>query len=84
MEGAKALSVGDPMQWTTEIGPMVSHEQFEKVDDLVRDAVANGAVMRCGGPLEVPGYDGRDFYAPTVLTDVSHDMRIMREEIFGP
>ena len=84
VEGAKALSVGDPMQWTTEIGPMVSHEQFEKVDDLVRDAVANGAVMRCGGPLEVPGYDGRDFYAPTVLTDVSHDMRIMREEIFGP
>ena len=45
VEGAKALSVGDPMQWTTEIGPMVSHEQFEKVDDLVRDAVA--ARRRC-------------------------------------
>jgi acyl-CoA reductase-like NAD-dependent aldehyde dehydrogenase len=54
------------------------------VRELVDDAVAHGAVMRCGGPVEVRGYEGRDFYAPTVLTDVSHDMRIMREEIFGP
>jgi acyl-CoA reductase-like NAD-dependent aldehyde dehydrogenase len=84
VRGAKSLSVGDPMHWTTEIGPMVSREQYEIVDDLVRDAVASGAEMRCGGAVQVPGYDGRDFYAPTVLTGVTHDMRIMREEIFGP
>src|ERR671925_232536 len=82
--GAKALRVGDPMEWTTEIGPMVSREQFGIVKDLVDDAVANGATLRCGGPLELPGREGRDFYAPTVLTEVTHDMRIMREEIFGP
>src|SRR5215204_1135059 len=81
--GAEALAVGDPMHWTTEIGPMVSHEQYEIVRELVDDAVANGAVMRCGGPVDVPGYNGRDFYAPTVLTGVTHEMRIMREEIFG-
>jgi acyl-CoA reductase-like NAD-dependent aldehyde dehydrogenase len=84
IQGAQALNIGDPMQWTTEVGPMVSHEQYEIVRELVDDAVAHGAVMRCGGPVEVRGYEGRDFYAPTVLTDVSHDMRIMREEIFGP
>jgi succinate-semialdehyde dehydrogenase/glutarate-semialdehyde dehydrogenase len=82
--GAKALRVGDPMEWTTEIGPMVSREQFGIVKDLVDDAVANGATLRCGGPLELPGREGRDFYAPTVLTEVTHDMRIMQEEIFGP
>jgi acyl-CoA reductase-like NAD-dependent aldehyde dehydrogenase len=82
--GAEALSVGDPMHWTTEIGPMVSHEQYEIVNELAEDAVAHGAVRRCGGPVDVPGYDGRDFYAPTVLTDVTREMRIMREEIFGP
>jgi acyl-CoA reductase-like NAD-dependent aldehyde dehydrogenase len=82
--GARELEVGDPMQWTTEIGPMVSHEQYEIVEELVDDAVAQGAVMRCGGPVEMPGYEGRDFYAPTVLTDVTPEMRIMREEIFGP
>jgi acyl-CoA reductase-like NAD-dependent aldehyde dehydrogenase len=84
VHGAERLALGDPMRWTTEIGPMVSHEQYEIVKELVDDAVAAGAVMRCGGPLEVPGHEGRDFYAPSVLTGVTHDMRIMREEIFGP
>src|SRR2546421_10155538 len=71
------------MSWDTELGPMVSHEQFEVVRELVDDAVASGAELLCGGPLpDAP--EGRDYYAPTVLTGVTHDMRIMREEIFGP
>ena len=83
VRGARELRVGDPMGWDTEIGPMVSHEQFELVRELVDDAVASGAELHCGGPLpDAP--EGRDFYAPTVLTGVTHDMRIMREEIFGP
>jgi succinate-semialdehyde dehydrogenase/glutarate-semialdehyde dehydrogenase len=81
--GAQRLSVGDPMKWDTEIGPMVSHEQFELVRELVEDAVASGARLESGGPLENPPSNG-DFYAPTVLTGVTHEMRIMREEIFGP
>jgi succinate-semialdehyde dehydrogenase/glutarate-semialdehyde dehydrogenase len=82
--GAERLRVGDPMSWNTEIGPMVSAEQRELVRELVDDAVAAGATLRCGGAVDAPaGLDGA-FYAPTVLTGVTHDMRIMREEIFGP
>ena len=82
--GAERLRVGDPISWDTEIGPMVSADQRELVRELVDDAVAAGATLRCGGPVDAPaGLDGA-FYSPTVLTGVSHDMRIMREEIFGP
>jgi succinate-semialdehyde dehydrogenase/glutarate-semialdehyde dehydrogenase len=77
------LTVGDPMQWDTEIGPMVSAEQAELVTELVDDAIANGAERLTGGPREVPGFSG-SFIAPTVLTGVTHEMRIMKEEIFGP
>jgi acyl-CoA reductase-like NAD-dependent aldehyde dehydrogenase len=83
VEGARALRVGDPLSWDTEIGPMASEEQFELVRELVDDAVAAGARLRCGGPVEVEGMSGR-FFAPAVLTGVTHDMRIMREETFGP
>jgi acyl-CoA reductase-like NAD-dependent aldehyde dehydrogenase len=82
--GAAGLRVGSPLEWDTEIGPMVSREQFELVRGLVDDAVASGATLHCGGPVEAPpGLDGH-FYAPAVLTGVTHEMRIMREEIFGP
>jgi acyl-CoA reductase-like NAD-dependent aldehyde dehydrogenase len=79
VEGAQRLRVGDPMSWDTEIGPMVSDEQFATVRELVDDAVAAGATLECGGPTG----DGR-YFAPAVLTGVTHDMRIMREEVFGP
>jgi acyl-CoA reductase-like NAD-dependent aldehyde dehydrogenase len=65
------------MDWRTEIGPMISREQLEIVRALVDDAVAAGATLHCGGA------DGR-FFRPAVLTGVTHNMRIMREEIFGP
>ncbi len=82
--GARAMRVGDPMQWSTEIGPMVSSEQFELVGELVDDAVAGGAELRCGGPIQPGGAPEADWFAPAVLTGVTHEMRIMREEIFGP
>jgi acyl-CoA reductase-like NAD-dependent aldehyde dehydrogenase len=101
VRGARALHVGDPMDWRTEIGPMVSKEQHDLVAELVDDAVANGATLRCGGSTAAPaissGAAGNGapasgaptaafghWYAPAVLTGVTHDMRIMREEIFGP
>ena len=77
------LTVGDPREWTTEIGPMVSDEQAAIVTELVDDAVENGAKKLTGGPTKVKGKKG-SFIAPVVLTDVTHDMRIMKEEIFGP
>ncbi|MFN8133639.1 MAG: aldehyde dehydrogenase family protein [Solirubrobacteraceae bacterium] len=81
--GAQRLTVGDPLNWATQVGPMASRDQFDLVCELVADAVANGATQHCGGPVEVPGLSGA-FYAPAVLTGVTPDMRIMREEIFGP
>ena len=70
----RKLRVGDPMDWDTEIGPMVSREQFELVRELVDDAVASGAELRCGGP------DRRReaHFAPAVLTGVTHDMPYRR------
>jgi acyl-CoA reductase-like NAD-dependent aldehyde dehydrogenase len=80
---AERLRVGDPLEWETAIGPMTADSQYETVVELIDDAVAAGATKLCGGPTEVPGLAGK-FIAPTVLTGVTHEMRIMREEIFGP
>lgn len=77
------LRVGDPLRWETEIGPMVSEQQADLVTELVDDALARGAERLTGGPREIEGFSGR-FIAPTVLAGVEDDMRIMREEIFGP
>jgi acyl-CoA reductase-like NAD-dependent aldehyde dehydrogenase len=77
------LRMGDPRRFDTEIGPMVSPDQYELVVELIEDATAAGADRLCGGPREVPGSPGR-YIAPTVLAGVTHEMRIMREEIFGP
>ncbi|HEY2053418.1 MAG TPA: aldehyde dehydrogenase family protein [Solirubrobacterales bacterium] len=80
---AERLRIGDPLAWETEIGPMTSDSQYATVVELIDDAVSGGATKLCGGPVEVPGLAGK-FIAPTVLTGVTHEMRIMREEIFGP
>jgi acyl-CoA reductase-like NAD-dependent aldehyde dehydrogenase len=80
VEGAQKLRIGDPLEWDTEIGPMISEEQLRLVKELVDDAVAGGATLHCGGP----DGSGGPFFRPAVLTGVRHDMRIMREEIFGP
>ena len=80
---AEQLRLGDPQSWDCEIGPMVSPEQAEIVTELVDDAIAHGAERLCGGPREVPGSTG-SYIAPTVLSGVTHEMRIMKEEIFGP
>ena len=77
VDGAARLRVGDPLDPRTEIGPMVSPEQLALVEELVDDAVASGATLHCGGAE-------RPYFRPAVLTGVTHEMRIMREEIFGP
>jgi succinate-semialdehyde dehydrogenase/glutarate-semialdehyde dehydrogenase len=83
VRGASQLTVGDPMEWDTEIGPMVSQDQFGVVSELVEDALATGAERMTGGPRDVAGFSGK-FIAPTVLGGVEDEMRIMKEEIFGP
>jgi acyl-CoA reductase-like NAD-dependent aldehyde dehydrogenase len=81
LEETRKLRLGDPAAATTDVGPMALDRQRAIVIDHVEDARARGARILTGG--EAP--PGRGFfYPPTVLTDVDHTMRIMREETFGP
>jgi len=76
-----ALVVGDPMDESTEIGPLATESGREDVEGYVDDAVAKGAKVLVGGRrLDRPGW----FYPPTVITGVTRDMRMYGEEVFGP
>ena len=75
---AKKLKVGDPSQLDTDIGPMINQAQLMTVHEQVQDAVNKGAKILCGGKYRVL------FYEPTVLSSVTSDMRMFKEEVFGP
>ena len=81
VEKMAALTIGDPIDPSTEIGPLATPAIRDEVDALVKKTVAAGARLLLGGkPLDRPG----NFYAPTVLADVPPDSAGAREEIFGP
>jgi succinate-semialdehyde dehydrogenase / glutarate-semialdehyde dehydrogenase len=76
-----AKVVGDPMLDGTDVGPLASEQQRVDVEKLVADAVARGAKVLCGGAApDMPGF----YYPPTVLAGITPDMRVHREEVFGP
>jgi len=78
----KKLRIGNGMDAHTDVGPMIQERQVRIVESHVEDAKACGARVLAGG-RRMPEL-GANFYAPTVLADVAQDMRIMREETFGP
>ncbi|MFJ2949381.1 NADP-dependent succinic semialdehyde dehydrogenase [Streptomyces sp. NPDC087226] len=79
--GMKALKVGDPMEEETDVGPLSSERGRADLEELVDDAVRAGATVLCGGERpEGPGW----FYPPTVLAGIDREMRVHREEAFGP
>lgn len=81
---ASELRVGDPTQWSTEVGALISASHRDSVHSYVESGMAAGARVLVGGsPLEVGGLTG-NFYAPTVLGGVDNAMRVAQEEIFGP
>jgi acyl-CoA reductase-like NAD-dependent aldehyde dehydrogenase len=87
VNGARALSLGDPERPGVQMGPLASPRRLEHVRELVDDAVAQGARLHCGGPLEHPPEgcaQNAAFYAPAVLSEVTHAMRVMREPLDGP
>jgi succinate-semialdehyde dehydrogenase / glutarate-semialdehyde dehydrogenase len=77
----KALKVGDPMEDGTDVGPLATEQGRADVEELVQDAVDKGATVLVGG--ERPDRDGW-WYPPTLLTDVTEDMDMYLEEVFGP
>jgi acyl-CoA reductase-like NAD-dependent aldehyde dehydrogenase len=81
-ERAKALRVGDPLDPSTDVGPMIHTQQRSVVASQVEEAERCGARKLTGGAVDT-GLKGA-FYAPAVLVDVPDDSRLMREETFGP
>ena len=80
----RALKVGDPRDATVNIGPMVSRQQWERVEAYIRLGIEEGATLLVGGPGKPEGLGAGNFIRPTVFTDVDNRMRIAQEEIFGP
>jgi succinate-semialdehyde dehydrogenase/glutarate-semialdehyde dehydrogenase len=77
----KELTVGDPFDASTDVGPLATEQGRVDVEKLVDDAVGRGATVLCGGRGgEGPGW----FYPPTVIADITEDMPLYREEVFGP
>src|SRR5580658_3865048 len=79
---ARQLRIGNGMDANTDVGPMIRERQVRIVESHVEEAKVRGARVLVGGK-RLPEL-GENFYAPTVLADVTHDMRIMRKETFGP
>ncbi|XP_023933198.1 retinal dehydrogenase 2 [Lingula anatina] len=74
-------NVGNPFEKTTQSGPQIDEEQFNKILELIQSGIAQGAKLQCGGKrLGDKGY----FVQSTVFSDVTDNMRIAKEEIFGP
>jgi succinate-semialdehyde dehydrogenase/glutarate-semialdehyde dehydrogenase len=85
--GMDALSVGDPFDPATEVGPLVTAVACDTISAQVEDARSLGATILCGGERVVgpggPEHPG-NFYRPTVITDITPAMRVFTEEVFGP
>ncbi|MCG2841554.1 aldehyde dehydrogenase family protein [Sandaracinobacter sp. RS1-74] len=80
---AEGLTVGDPNGNHT-LGPVVSEAQFNKIQGLIQKGIDEGATLVAGGPGRPEGLDKGYYVKPTVFADVTNDMTIAREEIFGP
>jgi succinate-semialdehyde dehydrogenase/glutarate-semialdehyde dehydrogenase/succinyl-CoA reductase len=81
VQKTEKLKVGDPTSEETDMGPLVNREGFNRIEELVHDAVSNGAEILTGGKrLGSKGY----FYAPTLIDKVGTHMRVAQEEAFGP
>ena len=79
-----AFPVGDPADPKTAIGPMVSQKQYERVQSYIRKGIAEGAEVLIGGEGRPEGWEAGYYVKPTVFVNVTNEMTIAQEEIFGP
>ncbi|MBJ2151328.1 aldehyde dehydrogenase family protein [Paracoccus sp. IB05] len=83
-ELSRRVAFGDPLDEATQVGAIVSPAHLGKIDLYVKEAIKAGAQLAMGGEaISIPGLSG-DFYGPTIVTGVTPDMAIAREEVFGP
>ena len=81
VQGTEKLKVGDPLSDDTDVGPLVNASGLKTIDSQVKDSVKEGAEILTGGEqIKSKGY----FYKPTILKNVSPNMRVAQEEVFGP
>jgi betaine-aldehyde dehydrogenase len=83
VERAQKIVVGNGFDRATEMGPLISAQHREKVEAYIASGIAEGATLACGGTRPA-GLERGNFLSPTIFTDVTPQMRIVREEIFGP
>jgi aldehyde dehydrogenase (NAD+) len=83
-KAAENTAVGNPEEEGDHIGPLFDKIQFDRVQAMIKIGIEEGATLLAGGPGKPEGYDTGWFVKPTIFSDVSNDMRIAREEIFGP
>ncbi|KJE21755.1 NAD-dependent aldehyde dehydrogenase [Frankia torreyi] len=85
VERAKTLKLGDPLDPATDVGPVISAGQRDRILGYLESARADGATIALGGGApQGPGFETGNWVEPTVVTDVTNDARIAREEVFGP
>ena len=85
VDKVNSLKAGDTLDQSTQMGSLISKGQLEKVDMYVKEAVKNGANLVCGGKrFTDPPCQAGNYYQPTILDNVTNDMRCAQEEIFGP
>ncbi len=81
---AERMKVGDPQASDTDLGPVVSEQQYEKIQRLIEAGIKEGATLVTGGSGRPEGLNSGYYVRPTVFGNVSNDITIAREEIFGP
>ncbi|WP_316833603.1 aldehyde dehydrogenase family protein [Pedobacter nutrimenti] len=81
---AESIKVGNPQDEDTHVGPMVSKKQYERVQTYIRLGQEEGATLLVGGEGQPAGLEAGNFVRATIFTNVNNEMRIAREEIFGP
>jgi len=81
---AAQVKIGDPTEDGVTIGPVVSEMQFNKIQGLIEKAIDEGTELVCGGPGKPDGLNAGYYVKPTIFANVTNDMTIAREEVFGP
>ncbi|MDP9017601.1 MAG: aldehyde dehydrogenase family protein [Candidatus Eremiobacteraeota bacterium] len=84
VERAKKIRVGDGFAERTEMGPLISLQHLQKVEQYIAIGIAEGAHLACGGEKPQGTHEGGNFLLPTIFTQTTPKMRIVQEEIFGP
>ena len=81
---AENMTTGDPQNEEIFLGPISNQTQYKKVQSLIKEGIAEGAILACGGTGRPNGLEKGYYVKPTVFTNVNNKMTIAREEIFGP